>query len=81
MSPNQGSKLVPANPQRSSLKIGEDKLQGHLAFGKKVSLEMFFGPNNTTVAEFCKFQEDESMKTERLYMRHVWGSSVALHLC
>lgn len=46
--------------------IGEDKLRGHLEFGKNVSLEMFLGPNNTTVAEFCKFQEDESMKTKRL---------------
>lgn len=63
---NQVSKLVPANPQSSSLMIGEDKLQGHLAFGKKVSLEMSLGPNNTTVAEFCKFQEDKSMKTKRL---------------
>lgn len=39
---------------------------------KGVSLEMFFGPNNTTAAESCKFQEEASMKTKRLYMRHAW---------
>lgn len=37
----------------SWVKIGEDKLHGHLAFYKKVSLAIFLRPINTNVPEFC----------------------------
>lgn len=73
----QTSKLVPANPQIASLKIGEDELQGHLAFGKKGLLRNVL----RTQQHDCGRVLQVPRGGEHENQASVHAARVALHLC